>query len=624
MNQQEQEEVNAFLKTLDIDRRKSFYHSLNKILQNVTTDPTVKQLLSTKKSSIFVTKRLEEIIYKTITNDREDYILKLGKKIHKLQKINENINNQNLREVGKQVLTISNRQNEKECEYKRTIITLKKQIKDLQQQVVQLRIQKVVEETEKNALKVDLPLRDPNDKDFLHIKRAIDITELNSQVQTLNLELMTAKKLMTTMKDQFKKDLDISKQKISLFYDAHNQKVDDLKLKFQNERNLRMETQRKYDEQIIPQFLESKKQMAEKHKEINESRLKDIEEMRSLLYKMRTEQRTNQMRVQGLENENKELKAKNSENEKLISKLRSMNNQLRDEAEDFRTTIADKDIAYRMLEEANFHMKDEISNLKNELAFSHQNEDEIAKAKETIDKEYRQFQATAQSSIEKAKTMAMEVERAIKAKERVDSKLDALNSKYEQLAYKEKEGQRQILLLKKEISQLNRKSDAEFEERNRLQETVRELETENDDLKRKIEEMEYEEQTMRIEAEDRENELEDDYQRRLNDQKASMRRMLEEKEKVEKKNESLKKHIDDHKQMIETLKRNLEKEKEDRKNVEQKRRDAEDQLSDIEKTKDALQSQVDSQKVKIAQLEQRIAIIQEEKDGLKEQIKQLK
>ena len=622
MNQEEQQDLNAFLKTLDIDRRKAFYKSLNKILVNVTNDSVVKQMLSSKNSCVFVTKRLEEIIYRTITDDREDYILKLGKKLHSLQKINENINNQNLRDVGKKVLDVSKRQNAKECDHQRTILMLRKQIKALQKEVVELRVKKVVKEIEKKETKPIVPERDPKAPDFLHIKRTMDITSLSDQLKSMCLDLMTEKQLINEMKEQLKKDVSNAKLKISMFYDSHLRETEELRMRLQAERVMRVDMQKKYDEDIIPQFLESKKQMAEKHREINESRLKDVEEMRKMLYQIRTEQKTSQVRMSTIENENKELKLKIAEHEKTILKLRSLNTHLRDEAEDYRSTISDKDITIRMLEETTFHMKDEISNLKNELAFSHKNEDEITRSKESIDKAYRQLQTTSQSSIEKAKTMAMEIERMMRAKERLSSKLDSINTKYDQLTYKEKETQRQISLLKKEISQLNRKGDIEFEEKSRLQENLRELETENDDLKRKIEEMREEEEARRIEAEDRENELEDEYQRRFNDQKSSLRRMMEEKDKTDKKNESLKKEIGDLKSLIETMKKNNEKEKEDKRNIEQKRRDAEDQLMEVEKAKDALQYQFDEQKIKIAQLEQRLTLLNQERNDLKDKMKQ--
>lgn len=234
-------------------RGREFISSLEKVLQAVASDKIVRQMLSSQTSGQFITKRIEELFYQIITDDREVFISKIMEKLTAYENVYREEYGEMIKILGNRILSVSDAQNSGALSRMRHIQTLIAQITDLQEEVATLRQTTAeYEATIKELMKTRrLTLfHDLLDDASNHIYAEIDITQLDQKVREMQKDSASATAMIANMKMEFHKMLSKASQSSRDAISMLKQQIEDTQKKYFQE-NAKVESiQKKYDNHV--------------------------------------------------------------------------------------------------------------------------------------------------------------------------------------------------------------------------------------------------------------------------------------------------------------------------------------------------------------------------------------
>lgn len=312
-------------------RKQVFVQSLQSILMKISQDKIVFQMLQSRTSGQFITKRIEEIVAQVISDDREIFIDTLIQKLNSYEKLFNKDQAEMIRNLGTKILKISDSQNAGEVHYVRQIQSLTEQVQALQNEVVTLRTQKADQEVSISDLTKNLKVKtldpdyDPSSPTFMHIFGMVDLTDFKVKLKLIRTDASTSRQLVVILINKMKKICTIMKNKAKESSRAYARRFAEVQAQ-QSKDNIKVsDIQRHYEDEVIPQLLIRHKDSMAKHKKIH----------------------------QEMQEENDKLKAAISEYKNEIKTLKSNDRQHITEADILNKQIADRDA--------------EIENLKMEL-----------------------------------------------------------------------------------------------------------------------------------------------------------------------------------------------------------------------------------------------------------------
>ena len=186
-------------------RQQDFIATLEKVLQTVASDRIVRQMLSSKTSAQFITKRIEEIFQQIVTDGREQFIDKLIEKIQTYENVYNDEYGEMVKILGNRILSISDAQNSSAVQRMRHIHTLIEEVKELQDEVATLRQQNAEKDgiikSFRNTRKTNL-FHDDVTSEYLHVYAEIDITQLGEKVKEMSSDCISVKNSVFTLKEQ--------------------------------------------------------------------------------------------------------------------------------------------------------------------------------------------------------------------------------------------------------------------------------------------------------------------------------------------------------------------------------------------------------------------------------------
>lgn len=312
------------------DRRKSFSRALQEILRNVSQDPLVRQLLQDRTSSPFVTKRLEELIGKMLSDHREEYIELLLRKIQKYENYFDEENAELLKVLGDKMVEVTGIQADEATSRLKYISALCEQIRSLQNQLGVARVtnygQSPTRKIKINSIKTNEPINSPY---YMHIFAEIDATELDMKLKLIQTDIVTLTKLVNSLKILHQTNLIEAKRSIMDVVRLFKFRADKAEQQISLEHGKLAELTRKYEDKMIPDIIAN-----------NESRevaLKDnLTKTQKELERVKKELHEKNILLKTLKKQQKQMYV-------VCEELKLQNSRIRDELTELRVSSLEKD-----------------------------------------------------------------------------------------------------------------------------------------------------------------------------------------------------------------------------------------------------------------------------------------
>ena len=294
-------------------RKREFVRALQQILVQVSHDQTVRHLLQNRESSKFVTARIEQIVSSVLTDNREHFIDALLQKLQNFEALYSSQHTSSIRQIGDRILSVTNEQNMSEIGHVRTIQSLVEQVRGLQDEVVRLNGEKTDESvTTSDFKKFGIKKRyvDPAAPQFYSIFATVNLTDFKVKMKLIETDARVTKEMMVVMARKMREIFTIVKDKSVEYSAYYRAQIEKLKESEAKAKAKVAELKRHFDTSIVPKLLEQHSEAMTKQKRVLQEKVDEVEELKGMVAKMRTE-----------------LKQSNNEREQLLNAVRTFEQQ---------------------------------------------------------------------------------------------------------------------------------------------------------------------------------------------------------------------------------------------------------------------------------------------------------
>ena len=172
------------------DRKKSFYNSLHKTLQQISKDKLSKQILQNETSERYIAHRIEEVFEKVVSSDREDFIDSLIQKLDAYEQDYQNNEQLIIRVLGENFIKSAKSDDSGKVNHVSLLLqkihSLKKEL-DEERQKAEMIPEKVRIDLEKEP---DFYIvNDRGSPNYMHTVGKIDLTLLQQDVKEISNEM---------------------------------------------------------------------------------------------------------------------------------------------------------------------------------------------------------------------------------------------------------------------------------------------------------------------------------------------------------------------------------------------------------------------------------------------------
>ena len=457
-----------------VKRQQDFISTLEKVLQSVASDKLVRQMLSNKTSGQFITRRLEELFYQIITDDREQFIDRLVEKIQTYESVYSDEYGEMVKILGNRILSISDAQNSSHVQRMRHIHTLIEEVRELQEEVATLRQQVAEKDGIIKSLKCTRRtnlFHDDLTDEFLHLYAEVDITQLGQKVKEMSNDCAVVKSSVTTLKSQLETIITQATKTTHDALAAMKKNSQQIEIKLKDEISKNESLQRDIDRQI-PQ-LQMELQTREKEIEVlREAATKKNNEFRELKAK-------NQQAMALIDAMKQQHEALQMEHEEMIqahNEAAQSNDKLNDQVESLQKQLAKVTRAHAKLEEELKEQKQENEEQKQANSDASVHIKSIQSKAKALHKELEQ-QKTANE------TLSHDNEEKAKDIEQLKAKIVSITSQNKELTNQTKEQNTEISELQEKISALEAQLDTKKQEVQQAQQKINQKSAEFEQLK---------------------------------------------------------------------------------------------------------------------------------------------
>ena len=455
-------------------RQQEFIATLEKVLQNIATDKLVRQMLSNKTSGQFITRRLEELFYQIITDDREQFIDRLIEKIQTYENVYSDEYGEMVKILGNRILSISDAQNSSHVQRMRHIHTLIEEIRELQEEVATLRQQVAEKDGIIKSLKCTRRtnlFHDGLTDEFLHMYAEVDITQLGQKVKEMSNDCMVVKSAVVTLKKQLETIITQATKTTRSALNAIKKNNQDVETKLKDEISKNESLQKEFDRQIPLLQMEL------------QTREKEVEVLREASNKKN--------------NEFRELKAKNQQAMSLIDAMKQQHEALQLEHDEIVQ-------AHNEAAQSNDKLTDQVETLQKQLSKITRSQAKLEqqlKEQKQENEEQKQANTDAASHLKniqsKAKALHKELEQQKTANEtlthdneekdkdieELKAKIATISSQNKELTIQTKDQSNEIIELQEKVTTLETQLDSKKQEIQQAQQKMNQKSMEIDQLK---------------------------------------------------------------------------------------------------------------------------------------------
>jgi len=366
------EKSSIVLSHLYNSRKNQFATSLQSILNTVAQDKIVKQMLQDRTSGQFISRRVEEIIFKVLNDDRELYIDSLLTKIQKYETILSDEYAEVLKILGTKILSISDAQNSSSLHKSRHIHALIEELKTLQEEVVDLRKkcsdnEIVIEQYQSKKFGSIRPDTNPDSPNFMHIFVQMDLTSLDLKIKEIQTDAATVKKFVIDMRARIQQTISSMFERVQESINEFEKRKSDHSHTIKLERAKFEKVIKSYEEDVIPKMIQNHtNQMSTIESDLKQAKASS-EQLNNQLFE-------ENQKVTSLSRQQKKIIRLSEKLSKKCSQYESLNLELHDNLENTTTQLA----------------QEQVKNQELSLRIS-QNEATIAEMNEIIQKNQNQI-----------------------------------------------------------------------------------------------------------------------------------------------------------------------------------------------------------------------------------------
>lgn len=616
-------------------RKQVFIQSLQSVLQKIAQDKIVCQMLQSRTSGQFITKRIEEIVAQVIFDDRETFIDTLIQKLNAYEKLYSRDQAEMIKSLGNKILTISDSQNASEVHYARQIQSLNEQVQALQNEIVTLRTQKsdnevsITDFTRNIRVRTLDPDYDPSSPTFMHIFGHIDLTDFKVKLKLIHTDASTSRQLVIILINKMKKILSIMNNKVKQSARAYARRTEEYESQKNADNFKANEIQHHYEEEVIPQLLARHKESMAKHKRIHQEKQLENDKLKQALSEYKTEFKAMKMNEKQLVSENDVLHKQVLDRDTQIENLRGELQKSVLVIQAQKNSIQEKDSLILRLQDRS-----------TQLQFSH---DQLNIDSQSLQKNYEEALAKIElleDELEQVHSTMPRTERELKD---VNKQLEYTKQDNQKLTKLSNERAKQISELQRKLNKMEPAYDSNQRELSDLQLKYEQISDENIEKQHKIDSMKRENDNQRqtisrLEQSQNESrdiisrnneqishlEMErDKYQDELNELKSKLKKFTFDNSKMEKQSKDNLELLEKQKSQIDQNNAENERLREEIRKITKKSSQLENDLRRAVADLEAAHSEIDEFHNMKEQQEQQISTNREEKNEMKRKMREL-